>query len=168
MKLPEDESLTWVLRWGIKLSKRRGDTERLKLLREALFLSNLQHCAGARYRIVLKLQKLRAKRTWKLEDPRMLREQVRVADAAYQHLHEQHKALESKCNDLRITVNNMAGALLEVAAHRTQDKDKNHVCWIGEGTFERVQKALNFIVSVPPPSSAQLSAAKKPRRASRP
>lgn len=33
---------------------------------------------------------------WKEEDPRMLREQIRVADAAFQGLHERHVALETE------------------------------------------------------------------------
>lgn len=32
---------------------------------------------------------------WRVEDPRMLREQIRVADAAYQNLHERHEALKA-------------------------------------------------------------------------
>lgn len=38
---------------------------------------------------------------WKDEDPRMLREQIRVADSAYQRLHEENKRLHEENKLLR-------------------------------------------------------------------
>lgn len=38
---------------------------------------------------------------WKDEDPRMLREQIRVADSAYQRLHEENKRLHEENELLR-------------------------------------------------------------------
>lgn len=40
-------------------------------------------------------------RKWKEEDPRMLREQIRVADEAYQHLFERHKATEARLKQIQ-------------------------------------------------------------------
>lgn len=44
------------------------------------------------------LQALLQEKTWKNEDPRMLREQLRIADAAYQRLHEDHQQLQKQAN----------------------------------------------------------------------
>lgn len=44
---------------------------------------------------------LKQERIWKEEDPRMLREQMRVHDVAFQHLHDQHKALQSENEGLK-------------------------------------------------------------------
>jgi chromosome segregation ATPase len=45
-------------------------------------------------------QKLAEVEKWKNEDPRMLREQLRVADSAYQALHERHQRLLATINAL--------------------------------------------------------------------
>ena len=38
---------------------------------------------------------------WKEEDPRMLREQIRVADVAFNHLHAEHKSSRIALNEWR-------------------------------------------------------------------
>lgn len=43
---------------------------------------------------------LEQEQIWKEEDPRMLREQMRVHDVAFQHLFEQHKALQKENAEL--------------------------------------------------------------------
>jgi hypothetical protein len=42
--------------------------------------------------LVVAVRALEQERAWKVEDPRMLREQIRVADAAFNHLQERHQA----------------------------------------------------------------------------
>lgn len=42
---------------------------------------------------------LKQEKIWKEEDPRMLREQMRVHDVAFQHLHDKHKALKKENED---------------------------------------------------------------------
>ncbi len=37
--------------------------------------------------------------TWTIEDPRMLREQIRVADIAYNHLHSEFQKLVTEVNE---------------------------------------------------------------------
>lgn len=37
---------------------------------------------------------------WTIEDPRMLREQIRVADRAYQRLHDEHAQLKKRVEHL--------------------------------------------------------------------
>jgi len=44
-------------------------------------------------------RKLNQEKIWKVEDPRMLREQMRVHDMAYQHLFDENKRLKEQILD---------------------------------------------------------------------
>jgi len=49
-------------------------------------------------------KELAQEKIWKVEDPRMLREQIRVADVAFNDLHERHKQLLRRDNIRNATV----------------------------------------------------------------
>jgi septation ring formation regulator EzrA len=52
-------------------------------------------------------EKLKEALKWKEEDPRMLREQIRVADAAYNFLHGEHRKLQKRLEEAETIFQNI-------------------------------------------------------------
>ena len=64
---------------------------------------------------------------WKEEDPRMLREQIRVADVAYQHLHGENKGLREQVERLEKERDAKAERIKEQQAVLNDLKHRDHL-----------------------------------------
>lgn len=87
---------------------------------------------------------------WKEEDPRMLRDQIRVADVAFNHLHREAEALKTQNKTLRDAL------LAVVAAEDSNREELGLLMWmvyrsnVDSDTKARSMKAINALLTTMP------------------
>jgi len=85
------KSLTEVFEWVMWVEMSLVEKESITTAEELLERIRVQNCILERL-----TSELAQEKKWKIEDPRMLREQIRVADVAYNSLHERYQSLSAR------------------------------------------------------------------------